>query len=184
MREHPEPVVFGPEIPELAPRNPPEIKAWRSIAKAISWRTIGSLDTLLLSYLMITYIGPFFGLEASPGEAIEAASYIAITEIITKIFIYYFHERFWVWMSWGTSVVDGRRKETFRRTTTKTFTFRTIATLDTMLLAWFFTGNIQTAMSIGALEIFTKLTLYFFHERIWARLPFGIVHGPSTPDVV
>lgn len=179
MKEHPEHLVFGPEAPALAPSavNPPEIKTWRSIAKAISWRAVGSLDTLILSYLMITYIGPFFGLEQSQGEAVKAATYIAVTEIITKIIFYYFHERFWVWVKWGTSVVDGKRRETYRRTTTKTFTFRTIATLDTILLAWFFTGNVQTALSIGGLEIFTKLVLYFFHERIWARLPFGIVHS-------
>jgi uncharacterized membrane protein len=131
---------------------------------------------LLLSYLMISYIGPFFGLEHSPGEAVQAATYIAVTEIVTKILFYYFHERFWEWVRWGTSVVGGRRRESLRRTTTKTFSFRTIATLDTILLAWFFTGSVETALSIGGLEIFTKLALYFLHERIWGRLPFGIVH--------
>lgn len=176
MKQHPELPVFGPETPALAPAIQPEIKPWRSIAKAISWRTIGSLDTLLLSYLMITYIGPFFGLESSQGEALEAAGYIAVTEIITKIIFYYFHERFWAWVRWGTSVIEGKRNESYARTTTKTITFRTIATLDTIILAWFFTGSVETALSIGGLEIFTKLALYFFHERIWARLPFGIVH--------
>lgn len=170
----------SPEMPALAPEpertRPPQIRTWRSVAKAISWRTIGSLDTLLLSYLMITYIGPFFGLEQSPGEAAKAATYIAVTEIVTKILFYYFHERFWAWVQWGSSVVDGKRRESLRRTTTKTATFRTIATLDTILLAWFFTGSVETALSIGGLEIFTKIALYFVHERVWARVPFGIVH--------
>ncbi|MEJ6595399.1 DUF2061 domain-containing protein [Parasphingorhabdus sp.] len=176
MKDHPQVPVFGPETLALAPADQPEIKPWRSIAKAISWRAVGSLDTLLLSYLMITYIGPYFGLEQSPGEAVKAATYIAITEIVTKILFYYFHERFWAWVQWGTSVEGNKRKESLRRTATKTFTFRTIATLDTIMLAWFFTGSIETALSIGGLEIFTKLMLYFLHERIWARLPFGIVH--------
>jgi len=101
---------------------------------------------------------------------------IARPEIVTKILFYYFHERFWAWVQWGASAEGGRRQESLRRTTTKTFTFRTIATLDTIMLAWFFTGSIETALSIGGLEVFTKLTLYFFHERLWARLPFGIVH--------
>ncbi|MEO7277165.1 MAG: DUF2061 domain-containing protein [Sphingomicrobium sp.] len=176
MKERPEPPLFGPELPTLAPATSPEIKVWRSIAKAISWRVVGSLDTLLLSYLMITYIGPLFGLARSGEQALEAASFIAATEVFTKIIFYYFHERFWVWLSWGTAVVDGKRTETLARTTTKTVTFRTIATLDTIVLAWFFTRNVETALSIGGLEIFTKLTLYFFHERLWARLPFGIAH--------
>jgi uncharacterized membrane protein len=176
MREQAEKPFFGPESPSLDPPNPPEIMAWRSVAKAISWRTIGSIDTLILSYLLITYVGPHFGLEHSQGEAAKAAGYIAITEVVTKLFIYYFHERGWEKLRWGTSVVNGRHRETHKRSATKTATFRTIASLDTMLLAWIFTDNIGTAMSIGGLEIVSKVVLYFVHERIWSILPFGIVH--------
>jgi uncharacterized membrane protein len=118
-------------------------------------------------------------LENSEGEALQAASYIAITEVATKMVFYFLHERFWARLKWGTSVVNGKRKEAYRRSTTKTATWRTIAWLDTMVLAWFFTGNVATAVSIGGLEVFTKLILYFFHERIWSNVPFGIVH--STP---
>lgn len=181
MREYPEKPIFGPETPKLDPKNPPRISGWRSAAKAVSWRTVGTIDTLILSYLLITYLGPYFGLENTQGEAIEAASYIAITEVVTKMVLYFLHERFWVWLSWGTSVVNGKRKETYARTTTKTTTWRTIASLDTMLLAWFFTGSIATAISIGSLEVITKLILYFFHERIWSNIQFGIEHQPDTP---
>lgn len=176
MRELPEKPIFVPESSKLEPARSPKIQAKRSVAKAISWRVVGTIDTLILSYLLITYLGPIFGLENSKGEALQAASYIAITEVITKMVFYFLHERFWVRLKWGTSVVNGKRKETYRRSTTKTATWRTIASLDTMVLAWFFTGNVATAMSIGGLEVFTKLILYFFHERIWSNLPFGIVH--------
>ena len=161
-------------------KNPPSVKASRSIVKAISWRIVGTIDTLILSYLLITFLGPFFGMENNEGEALQAATYIAITEVATKMVLYFLHERFWVWLSWGTSVFDGKRKETYKRTTTKTATWRTIASLDTMLLAWFFTGNIATAVSIGGLEIITKLILYFFHERIWSNIGFGIVHNQTV----
>ncbi len=176
MRDAPEKPIFGPENPKLDPKNPPRIKASRSIAKAVSWRVVGTIDTLILSYLLITYLGPMFGMDNTEGEALQAASYIAITEVATKMVFYFLHERLWVWLTWGTSVVDGKRKETVARSTTKTATWRTIASLDTMFLAWFFTGNIATAVSIGGLEVFTKLILYFFHERVWSKLPFGIVH--------
>lgn len=162
-------------------QEPPLVKASRSVAKAISWRIVGTIDTLILSYLLITFLGPFFGMENGDGEALQAATYIAITEVATKMVFYFLHERFWVWLSWGTSVVDGKRKETYKRTTTKTVTWRTIASLDTMVLAWFFTGNIATAVSIGGLEIITKLILYFFHERIWSKIGFGIVHKQTAP---
>ncbi len=181
MREQPEHPVFGWESDKLAAKNPPRIEAKRSIVKAISWRFVGTIDTLILSYVLITYLGPLFGLERSEGEALQAASYIAITEVATKMVFYFLHERFWVWLSWGTSVVDGVRKETYARSTTKTATWRTLASLDTMVLAWLFTGSIATAMSIGGLEVITKLILYFFHERIWSNIGFGIVHQPEVP---
>jgi len=177
MREHPEKPIFGPETPRLDPPNPPEIKVWRSIAKAISWRVLGTIDTLILSYVLITYLGPIFGLEQHGGAALETASYIALTEVATKMVFFFLHERLWERLPWGVSVEDGVRKESLSRTSTKTATWRVIASLDTMLLAWFFTGNIGTAISIGGLEVVTKLILYFFHERAWAKLPFGIDHS-------
>lgn len=178
MRERPEKPIFGPETPKLDPANPPEIKVWRSVAKAVSWRVVGTIDTLILSWLLITWLGPMFGMQHSQGEALQAATYIAVTEVVTKMLFYFLHERFWARLNWGVSVEDGQRRESLSRTSTKTATWRTLASLDTMVLAWFFTGSIGTAISIGGLEVCTKLVLYFFHERIWASLPFGIEVAP------
>ena len=59
----------------------------RSIAKAVSWRVIGTLDTLLVSYLLT-------------GEVAIAAS-IASIDFVTKMFLYFFHERMWNKIGWG-----------------------------------------------------------------------------------
>lgn len=59
----------------------------RSLLKAVSWRLLGSIDTFLLSWL-------FTG---SP----KAAGAIASTEVLTKIALYYFHERVWSSVRWG-----------------------------------------------------------------------------------
>ncbi len=177
MREAPEKPIFGPETAKLDPRDPPEVHVWRSIAKAVSWRTVGTIDTLILSYLLITYLGPLVGLQASEAEALEAASYIAITEVVTKMVLYFVHERIWAKLLWGISVADAVRSESYTRTSTKTTTWRVIASLDTMLLGWIYTGSIATAISIGSLEVVTKLILYFFHERAWSRLSFGLIHA-------
>ena len=67
MRENPENPIFGPEDPRLDPPNPPEIKPARSIAKAVSWRVVGTLDTLLLSFVVLSFLGTFFGLEETSG---------------------------------------------------------------------------------------------------------------------
>ncbi len=59
----------------------------RSLVKAISWRIVGGLDTFVLS-LIIT------------GNAKFAVSIVSI-EALTKIVLYYFHERVWRMISWG-----------------------------------------------------------------------------------
>jgi sulfate adenylyltransferase large subunit len=66
----------------------------RSIAKAVSWRTTGSIDTFIVT-LVIT------------GSAVFAGS-IAVTEILTKITLYYFHERIWSMVPWGRASVRTR----------------------------------------------------------------------------
>jgi uncharacterized membrane protein len=59
----------------------------RSLAKAISWRFVGSLDTFVLS-LLVT------------GSARYAVS-IASAEAISKILLFYGHERVWRRVAWG-----------------------------------------------------------------------------------
>ena len=157
----------------------PEVKVRRSIAKAISWRVVGTTDTLILSFMLITYVGPIFGLKPAESEALETAGLIAITEVATKTALYFLHERLWTKLKWGASVQDGERNESHRRTGIKTASWRIVASTDTILIAWFYTGNIATAMSIGGLEVFTKLILYFVHERIWTKIPFGIQHSAA-----
>ncbi len=184
MREAPEKPIFGPEDLGLDPKNPPEIKPWRSAAKAVSWRVVGTLDTLLLSFLVISFLGPLFGMQLyeSNAEVLETAGYIALTEVATKMVLYFLHDRMWARVKWGVSVVDGMRKEAHKRTATKTTTWRVIASLDTFLLALIFTGNVGTAISIGGIEVITKLILYYLHERAWVKIPFGLDNTPTeTP---
>jgi uncharacterized membrane protein len=59
----------------------------RSVMKAISWRTLGTLDTFAISWFMT-------------GRP-EVAGSIAGIEIVTKIAWYYLHERLWASVSWG-----------------------------------------------------------------------------------
>lgn len=56
----------------------------------------------------------------------------------------------------------------------KTITWRIIGTLDTMLLGWLVSGDPMVGVSIGGLEFFTKMILYYIHERVWYRSKFGI----------
>jgi uncharacterized membrane protein len=116
-----------------------------------------------------------FGLAegSSDLEIAATASLIAITEILTKIVIYTVHERVWNRVNWGVTQRK-LRYETRSRSVLKMSTWRVLASLDTMLLALIFTGNLGTAISIGGLEVITKLVLYYFHERLWLHIKSGI----------
>ena len=59
----------------------------RSLTKAISWRITGTIDTFIISW-------------AITGEVLLASS-IALTEVITKVFLFWAHERIWNKISWG-----------------------------------------------------------------------------------
>jgi uncharacterized membrane protein len=57
----------------------------------------------------------------------------------------------------------------------KTITWRIVGTLDTFLLSWLITGSIKLGAAIGAVEVITKMVLYYLHERAWYKLSkFGI----------
>ena len=61
------------------------------------------------------------------------------------------------------------------RSVVKTISWRTVGTLDTIIVSYFVTGNLVMAASIGSIEVITKMILYYFHERAWNRLKFGTV---------
>jgi len=58
-----------------------------SIAKAISWRALGTIDTMLISWLIT-------------GKLVLAVS-IGTTELLTKTLLYYVHERIWNRIKFG-----------------------------------------------------------------------------------
>jgi uncharacterized membrane protein len=63
----------------------------------------------------------------------------------------------------------------YKRHIAKTISWRIIGTIDTMLLSVIITGSWQTGLTIGGVEVFTKMALYFFHERLWYKFSkFGV----------
>lgn len=60
-----------------------------------------------------------------------------------------------------------------KRHIAKTFTWRIVGTLDTILISWFITGNPLTGIKIGFTEVITKMVLYYLHERLWFRIPMS-----------
>jgi uncharacterized membrane protein len=129
----------------------------RHLAKTITWRAVGTMDTILLSWLITG--NPFTGLK------------IGLSEVITKMILYYFHER--VWFKIGI-------EESRKRHLLKTVSWRVIGTIDTIVLSWIITGNPLTGLKIGLLEVISKMILYYLHERAWYRINFGLDRRKSN----
>jgi uncharacterized membrane protein len=135
----------------------------RHIAKTITWRLIGTLDTVILSWIISG--NPFVGLK------------VGLAEVLTKMLLYYFHERLWFKVN---LTKDGVLLESRKRHLAKTLTWRTIGTLDTMLLAWIISGDPMMGFQIGLAEVITKMLLYYLHERVWYRINFGLNQRTSN----
>ncbi|MDY6931983.1 MAG: DUF2061 domain-containing protein [Halobacteriota archaeon] len=60
------------------------------------------------------------------------------------------------------------------RSFAKTITWRIIATLTTMILVYFFTGELTLAIVVGSWELVAKLIIYYLHERAWTHIRWGI----------
>jgi uncharacterized membrane protein len=131
----------------------------RSLVKGISWRVIGTIDTIVISFFVTGTLGK--------------ALTIGMTEVITKIILFYFHER--LWQIFGHKMPDGSKKAII-----KAISWRITGTIDTIFLSFMIitfgseTGNtahpFAQATTIGSIELATKITLFYFHERIWNRL--------------
>ena len=123
----------------------------RHVAKTITWRIVGTLDTLILSWI----ISGDFSIGVQMG----------LFEMITKMILYYVHERLWF---------KSAIKSSNKRHVLKTFSWRGVGTLDTIILGWIVTGNPLTGLKIGGAEVVTKMLLYFIHEKLWYRINYGL----------
>ena len=99
----------------------------RSVIKGASWRIVGTLDTILLSYIytgqpgkalkiggielftkiFLFYLGSLdtfwiaLFVNSDSAHATQTAFYIAATEVITKVGLFWLHERVWMRVKWG-----------------------------------------------------------------------------------
>lgn len=123
----------------------------RHIFKSISWRLIGTIDTFVFAWLIT-------------GDFNDGLNLSGITTF-TKLIWYYFHERYW----FNSSIADSSRRHIY-----KTFSWRAIGSIDTILFGWVITGNPLTGLKIGSIETFTKMVLYFGHEKLWYKINYGL----------
>jgi uncharacterized membrane protein len=123
----------------------------RHIAKSISWRLIGTIDTFIFTWLIT-------------GDIQEGLNLSGITTI-TKFIWYYIHERYWFSLYFPNIN---------KRHIIKTFSWRFIGSIDTIVFGWILTGNPFTGLKIGGVETISKMILYFGHEKLWYKINFGL----------
>jgi uncharacterized membrane protein len=59
----------------------------RHVAKAFTWRLIGTIDTFILAWLLT--------------GSVELGAAFSGIEVLTKTILYYTHERIWYNFKWG-----------------------------------------------------------------------------------
>jgi len=136
----------------------------RSVIKGITWRITGTIDTVVMAFIVT-------------GELTHAIK-IGATEVFTKIILYYLHERLWNNIAFGRIAGTG---PSHGRSLIKGISWRIIGTLDTILVSYLITGHSLKAFKIGGLEVFSKIGLFYLHERLWARIKWGRVIKQIVP---
>ena len=123
----------------------------RHIVKSISWRIIGTVDKFIFAWLI-------------SGDINQGINISGITTI-SKLIWYYIHERLW----FNSSVTNSNTRHII-----KTFSWRFIGTIDTVLFSWLLTGNPLTGLKIGGSETVSKMFIYYLHEKLWHKSNYGL----------
>jgi uncharacterized membrane protein len=67
-----------------------------------------------------------------------------------------------------------KKSEAHFRSVLKSISWRLVGTMDTIFISWLITGEVKTALTIGSIEVVTKMVLYYFHERTWTKIKWGL----------
>ena len=80
-------LLFRSDVIKIKKENKMSSMLKRSLIKTITWRVIATLDTFFISWFIT-------------GKLVFAGA-IASLEILTKMFLYFLHERGWAKIKWG-----------------------------------------------------------------------------------
>lgn len=69
--------------------------------------------------------------------------------------------------------------ESHKRSVVKAISYRIVGTGLTAMVALVVTGQLRTALAIGAVDTVLKIGGYYVHERLWEKIPFG---RPKPPE--
>jgi uncharacterized membrane protein len=73
-----------------------------------------------------------------------------------------------------------RGHERHARSLVKGISWRVLGSIDTFIISWLFTSNVKAAGAIASTEVITKVLLYYFHERVWSSIDWGVDQLPIS----
>lgn len=134
----------------------------RSLAKTISWRFVGAIDTTIISWLLTG--NPLNGF------------HMGLADTASKLLFFYLHERIWEHFNTinNKKLVELQKGKNRRIHLLKALTWRTFSSSLTFFLGWVILNSAKTGLIIAGIEFFTKFMLYYLHERLWYRTSFGV----------
>jgi uncharacterized membrane protein len=65
------------------------------------------------------------------------------------------------------------------RSLAKAVSYRVLGSAVTALIVLVFSGSLKVSLGVGALDMLSKIALYFLHERLWNYIPYG---RPKPPE--
>jgi len=79
----------------------------------------------------------------------------------------------------GAPIQKVMTTEKHYRSIIKAVSWRLTGSVDTLVISFLITRQLKWAFTISGVELFTKVFLYYIHERIWNKIPLGRIQEPK-----
>ena len=76
--------------------------------------------------------------------------------------------------------VSATPEDHHKRSILKSLTWRAVATFTTMAIVYAYTDELALSLGVGAIEVVSKMFLYYVHESLWSRVRWGRAQAGST----
>ena len=63
--------------------------------------------------------------------------------------------------------------DSHRRSIVKAASYRLMGSAGSAVIVYAFSGNLKLSVGAGLFDCVLKIGLYFLHERMWERIPYG-----------
>jgi uncharacterized membrane protein len=100
----------------------------------------------------------------------ETALLVTLANSLTTLIGFYIHEHVWSKINWQSL----EHNDSHKRTLIKTITYKIFIFTIGTLTKWAIIGNFTTALSVGITKNLITSVIYYFHERVWNKIKWGL----------